>query len=77
VLRYVGISIKHFIQENKLQLLWSSTAMPATSVYLLSSKNSSFDKVVQELEVNSCSLSKHCIKNIMINIFPNFGGQYG
>jgi DNA-binding transcriptional LysR family regulator len=44
------INAKHFIQENKLQLLWSSTAMPATSVYLLSSKNSSFDKVVQEIE---------------------------
>jgi hypothetical protein len=42
---------KKFIAENKLQLLWKSTLMPTTAVYLLSAKNTKFNTTIQEIEV--------------------------
>jgi DNA-binding transcriptional LysR family regulator len=45
---------KHFIAENKVQLLWDSQLMPATEVFLLSGKkvdiSTIFEKIEQELK---------------------------
>lgn len=45
-----NINAKSFIEEGKLQLLWNSKKMPATSIYLLSSKNAKFNSAFQEIE---------------------------
>ena len=44
------INAKNFIAENKLKLVWESTMMPATAVYLLSAKNTNFNTTIQEIE---------------------------
>ena len=44
------VNAKNFIKENKLQLVWESTMMPATAVYLLSAKNTNFNTTIQEVE---------------------------
>jgi hypothetical protein len=53
--RYEGVAVtwdlnaKPFIAENKLHLIWESTVMPTTGVYLLSAKNTNFNAAVQEI----------------------------
>ena len=44
------INAKSFIQKDKLQLLWKTDQMPATTVYLLSAKNAGINSVAQEIE---------------------------
>ena len=44
------INAKAFIQKDKLQLLWKTDHMPATTVYLLSAKNAGINSVAQEIE---------------------------
>ncbi|MDG2431187.1 LysR family transcriptional regulator [Flavobacterium sp.] len=44
------INAKHFIAENRLQLLWKSAEMPSTAVYLLSAKNTNFNTIAQDVE---------------------------
>ena len=44
------INAKSFIEKGKLQLLWNSKKMPATSIYILSSKNAKFNSAFQEIE---------------------------
>ena len=44
------INAKHFIAENRLQLLWKSSEMPSTAVYLLSAKNTNFNTIAQDVE---------------------------
>ncbi|GEC71627.1 DNA-binding transcriptional regulator, LysR family [Flavobacterium flevense] len=44
------INAKSFIQKDKLQLLWKTDHMPATTVYLLSAKNAGINSVAQEIE---------------------------
>lgn len=44
------INAKSFIQKGKLQLLWKTDQMPATTVYLLSAKNAGINSASQEIE---------------------------
>ena len=44
------INSKNFIQENKLQLIWDSEAMPAIEVFLLSGKNDNLNALFQDIE---------------------------
>ena len=45
-----NINAKRFIEEKRIQLLWSSKLMPSTEVFLLSGKNDNFNTAFQEME---------------------------
>ena len=45
-----NLNAKKFITENKLLLLWESSNMPTTTVYLLSAKNTNFNTIVPEIQ---------------------------
>ena len=45
------INVKNFIQEKKIQLLWSSKQMPSTDVFLLSGKNDNLTAIFEKIEL--------------------------
>lgn len=44
------VNAKQFLRENKIQLVWNSSKMPSTEVYLLSRKNDSLNAVLEEVK---------------------------
>ena len=47
-----NINTKHFIQDKKLQLVWDSSKMPSTEVFLLSGKNDNFTAIFNDIETH-------------------------
>ena len=45
------INAKNFIQDKKIQLLWSSKQMPSTDVFLLSGKNDNLSAIFEKIEL--------------------------
>lgn len=44
------INAKPFIEEKKLQLVWNSTKMPSTEIYILSRKNDTLSAILEEVQ---------------------------
>jgi len=44
------INAKQYLKENKLQLLWNSSKMPSTEIYLLARKNDTLNAVLNEVK---------------------------
>ena len=44
------INAKPFIEEKKLQLVWNSTKMPSTEIYILSRKNDTLSSILDEIQ---------------------------
>ena len=44
------IVAKKYLSENKIQLVWNSSKMPATEVYLLSRKNDTLNAILDEVK---------------------------
>ena len=44
------INAKPFIEEKKLQLVWNSTKMPSTEIFILSRKNDTLSSILEEVQ---------------------------
>ena len=50
------INVKQLVQENKIQLVWNSSKMPATEVYLLARKNDNLNSILEDVKEELKSL---------------------
>ena len=52
------INTKKYLNENKIQLLWNSSKMPKTEVFLLARKNDTLNSILDEVkeEISACLL---------------------
>ena len=44
------INAKHYLNKNKIQLVWNSSKMPSTEVFLLARKNDTLNAVLDEVK---------------------------
>ena len=45
-----NINAKKYLSENKIQLLWNSSKMPETEVFLLARKNDTLNSILDEVK---------------------------
>ena len=50
------INAKQLLQENKIQLVWNTSKMPTTEVYLLARKNDTLNSILEEVKEELRSL---------------------
>ncbi|CAM3743180.1 LysR family transcriptional regulator [Flavobacterium gelidilacus] len=45
-----NINAKRYLKENKIQLVWNSSKMPSTEIYLLARKNDTLNSILDEVK---------------------------
>lgn len=45
-----NVNAKKYLAENKIQLLWNSSKMPETEVYLVARKNDTLNSILDEVK---------------------------
>ena len=45
-----NINAKRYLKENKIQMVWNSSKMPSTAVYLLARKNDTVNSILEEVK---------------------------